>query len=165
MKMKKEVKPLYRKVNTRARNVHHNTGGDARHDRHTKKGLSKSMKQGKERGLDYAPLHMFLLSKVGKDWDVVFSEARARLDREAPIYWMVALHECDRKETVRIGESSIYSGLYVDENNVLQKVNPNLHVGIFTPSCPCCTHTFNGKPFIKKFIPFSGPLKEGERYF
>ncbi|WP_202621792.1 hypothetical protein [Pontibacter russatus] len=52
----------------------------------------------KERGLDYAPLFRFLLSKVGKDWEDVVNEAKSRLDELEPIYWVVALNEEDRKD-------------------------------------------------------------------
>ena len=34
--MLKEKEPLYRKVNTRARGVHHDFGGDYKNDRNTK---------------------------------------------------------------------------------------------------------------------------------
>lgn len=148
--MKKDIKPLYRKVNTRARHVHHNSGSDAKYDRNTKKGISKSMKKDKQRGLDYTPLYNFLLSKIGQDWNKIHSEAINRLDKEEPIYHLVALDEHQKKDRVRIGESSYYSGLFVDEDNKLQKVNPDLKNEDLTPECPCCTHTFNGKPFLKK---------------
>ena len=82
-------KPLYRKVNTRAYGVHHWKGGDAKHDRNTKTGTQRSMKKGVQRGRDYTPLFKFLLSKIGKDWDKVYSEACARLDTPEPISWMV----------------------------------------------------------------------------
>ena len=39
----------------------------------------------------------FLLSKVGADWDSIFSEAKRRLDKPEPIFWMVALHPAGRK--------------------------------------------------------------------
>lgn len=143
--------PLYRKVNTKARNVHHNFGGEARYDRNTKKGLNKSMKNKVARGLDYTPLYRFLLSKVGKNWDEVHSEAVSRLDQEDAIYHLVARHAAEKKDSVCCGESSYYSGLYVDENNLLQKVKPDLKNEDFSPSCKCCTHTFNGSPFLKAY--------------
>ncbi len=58
-------------------------------------------------GYDYPPLFRFLLSKVGQSWDTVFSEANARLDRPEPVFWMVALHESDKKEYMCTGESTI----------------------------------------------------------
>ena len=102
------------------------------------------------RGLDYTPLFRFLLSKVGQDWDATYSEALARLDREVPIFWMVALHENERRDYFVEGESAHFSGLYVDASKRLQKVAPELNETSLKPSCKCCTHTFNGKLFTQK---------------
>ncbi len=49
---------LFRKVNTRTRNVNHHFGSDYRHDRNTKKELMSICKRGsmhshKQRGRDY----------------------------------------------------------------------------------------------------------------
>ena len=149
--MNKEIKPLYRKVNTKALNHHHNVGNDAKNDRNTKNGVNKSMKRNVQRGLDYTPLYKFLLSKIGEDWDKIYSEAIKRLDKEEPIFHLVAKSNEQMRDYVRCGESSLYSGLYVDGNNKLQKVNPNLKNEDLAPSCWCCTHTFNGKVLIKKY--------------
>ncbi|MDP1183677.1 hypothetical protein Q6285_30915, partial [Klebsiella pneumoniae] len=73
-----------------------------------------SMKKGVRRGLDYTPLFRFLLSRVGQDWDEVYSEAVARLDLKDPIFWMVALREMDEQDYIRAGEASYFSGLKVD---------------------------------------------------
>jgi hypothetical protein len=148
--MKKDVKSLYRKVNTNTQHVHHNTGSDAKYDRNTKSGLNKNMKKDVQRGLDYTPLYMYLLSKIGQDWDKIHSDAIKRLDKEEPIYHLVAKNDTEKRDYVNCGESSHYSGLYIDENNTLQKVNPNLKNEDLIPSCPCCTHTFNGKVLVKK---------------
>ena len=153
--MRKDIKPLYRKVNTRTINVHHQSGSDARHDRNTKQGLKKSMRRGAERGLDFTPLYMFLLSKVGQNWDDIYSEAVSRLPYSDPIFHLVK--DKDWGPTVRCGESSRYSALYIDENNLLQKVDPELTNEKLTPSCPCCTHTFNGKPLM---LPYSVHTKK-----
>jgi hypothetical protein len=98
------------------------------------------------RGLDYTPLFRFLLSKVGKNWTEIHQEAVTRLDREEPIYWMVALNDEEQQAKFRAGESSYYSGLYVDENNILQKVDPTMGPEKLFPTCACCTWTFNGVP-------------------
>jgi hypothetical protein len=148
--MQKE--PLYRKVNTKARNVHHRFGGDYRHERNAKDAVNpeatRSAMHGKhQRGLDYTPLFRFLLSKIGADWNSVHSEAVSRLDRPEPIFWIVALRDDQRQEFVRVGDSSYYSGLFVDAEGKLQAVNPKLGPEQMTPSCPCCTHTFNGVRF------------------
>lgn len=166
-KMQKE--PLFRKVNTTARGVHHHFGGDFRHERNTKKEVqseaTRSSMHGKQqRGLDYTPLFRFLLSKIGTDWNSVHREAVSRLDKPEPIFWLVALHEHEKKDFVRMGESSYFSGLYVDEKGLLAIVNPDLGPEKMAPLCRCCTHTFNGKPFGRPVTDasfFSGdPLSE-----
>lgn len=101
----------------------------------------------RQRGLDYTPLFRFLLSKVGSDWNSVHQEAVSRLDKPEPIFWLVALHEYEKKDFVRMGESSYFSGLYVNEQGLLEIVNPDLGPEKMAPLCRCCTHTFNGKPF------------------
>lgn len=144
--------PLYRKVNTRARGVHHRHGGDFRDTRNAKGGrdpeLTRQSMHGKQqRGLDYTPLFRFLLAKVGQPWEPVRREAVSRLDRPDPVFLLVAERESERREYVRTGESSYFSGLYVDDRGILRRVNPALDADGMFPSCACCTHTFNGKPF------------------
>lgn len=89
---------------------------------------------------------------MGKDWTGVQSEAVSRLDKSEPIYWMVALNEDDKEECVLLGENSYYSGLYVDENNLLQKVSPDFKPESIYIGCTCCTHTFNGKAVTAKKV-------------
>jgi hypothetical protein len=142
--------PLFRKVNTQTHGVHHGTGGDYRTERNAAEHSEAArgpMNGRRRRGLDYTPLFRFLLSRVGSAWDSVYSEAVARLDRPDPIFWLVARHEGERRELVRMGESSYYSGLYVDEAGILRVVNPDLRPEKLVPSCTCCTHTFNGVRF------------------
>lgn len=149
----REIKPLYRPVNTRTHNVHHHYGSDARHDRNTKQGLSKSMKKNKKRGLDFTPLYMFLLSKVGKEWNSVYSEALSRIPKENKDAIFHLVEEPSYEHGfVRCDESSLYSALFVDENGLLQKIDPTLTIEKLYPSCHCCTHTFNGKPLTNKFV-------------
>lgn len=149
--MNKEKSKLYRKVNTRTHNVHHNFGGDFKYSRNKKRETPEQTKGTmygkKERGLDYTPLFRFLLSKVGSHWDDIFSEAKSRLDKPEPIFWVVALNEDEKEDYIRAGESSYYSGLYVDNNGILQISNPDLKAIDMKPFCNCCTHTFNGKLF------------------
>jgi hypothetical protein len=149
MPRRAEKQPLYRKVNTQTHRVHHDIGGDYRTQRQAAEedGGRGSMHGKRRRGLDYTPLFRFLLSKVGSEWNEVYSEAVARLDRPDPIFWMVALHEHERREMVRAGESSYYSGLYVDDEGILRAVNPDLRAADLAPYCSCCTHTFNGERF------------------
>jgi hypothetical protein len=98
-------------------------------------------------GRDYTPLFRFLLSRVGHPWAEVHSEAVDRLDDPEPIFWMVALTEADREPYFRCGESTYFSGLYVDPNGDLALVDPNLDAEQMVPFCACCTHTLNGVRF------------------
>lgn len=155
--MNKPKSPLYRKENTTAhmQRVRHRAG-DFRDMRDSKDELvseemRRPMHARQQRGLDYTPLYRFLLSKVGRPWPEVHSEAVSRLDRPDPIFWMVAIREEDRQDYVRTGESSLFSGLYVDEDNILRVVNPDIGPSTLEPSCPCCTHSFNGVAFTKKY--------------
>ncbi|EKE77994.1 hypothetical protein [Gallaecimonas xiamenensis] len=143
--------PLFRKVNTKARGVHHRFGGHYRHLRNSKGAGSTKMAKDVERGLDYTPLFRFLLAKVGQLWDPVFAEAVARLDKKEPIFWLVASDLAHGEPYVRIGENSYFSGLYVDDNGILQRVAPELDETSLAPSCHCCTHTFNGKTFTQEY--------------
>ena len=142
-----DKKPLYRKVNTRARGVHHRFGGDYKHSRGIETAVG--MSRGMQRGLDYTPLFRFLLSKVGGDWDEIHSEAVSRLDKQEPISWMVAKHLESTDEFILVGESTYFSGLYIDKTGILRVVNPELDENSLVPSCKCCTHTLNGIPFTR----------------
>ncbi|RYY34974.1 MAG: hypothetical protein EOP46_11630 [Sphingobacteriaceae bacterium] len=154
--MNKDKKPLYRKENKVSLSTKYYviTGGSFRHTRNTKEfqnneATHMSMNSGKY-GYDYTPLFKFLISKVGKPWDEVYSEAKSRLDKDEPIFWMVAMHQKDRKDIVRTGQSSYFSGLFVDDDGLLQKVAPDFDEEDFGNSLyldyPRETHSFNGKP-------------------
>lgn len=171
--MNRKKNPLFRKENKLALHYRGDTGGEYRHSRNSKKNegsdkMKSSMGGKKLRGVDYTPLFKFLLSKVGKKWDAVYSEAISRLDREEPIFWMVYVNdphkdprhtEGEMNDSFRAGESSYYSKLMVDGNGILQYVNPNLSVNDFNKTCDCCTHTFNGKVINRPYI---NPNKNGE---
>lgn len=93
-------------------------------------------------GFDYTPLFKFLLSRVGRNWDEVFSEAVQRLDKQEPIFWLVDLYfEKGDYGVVRIGESSYYLKLTV-QNDLLVIADPEATAP--AKLCTCCTHTFNG---------------------
>ena len=154
----REREPLYRKVNTRTRGVVHG-GGEYRWARHSKASsqaaengsMRGSMHANRRNGLDYTPLFRFLLSRVGRDWDKAYKEAAARLDRTEPIFWLVARNEDEKEPSVRVDESSYFSGLFIDADNKLALVNPQLKNEDLIPACACCTHTFNGVRFVRKF--------------
>ena len=140
--------PLFRKVNTRTHHVRREAGGEFRHERRTGNDWEStrgSMHPNTRHGHDYTPLHRFLLSRVGKRWVEVHSEAVSRIDDESQIWWMVAAPGEERRGCVRTGENSYFSGLYVDEEGVLRVVDPELTAETFLPGCTCCTHTFNGE--------------------
>ena len=155
MRGQKEL--LYRRVNTRTHHVKHGPeAAEARWDRNTKAARADdrkrgSMHPGHRHGLDYTPLFRFLLSRVGQDWTAVRSEAAARLDREDPIFWLVAQGPQEEQDFVRIGHSSFWSGLKVDGANRLVRVAPALNLDDMVPYCTCCTHTLNGERFTRSF--------------
>jgi hypothetical protein len=151
MVKKSNKKPLYRKVNTKARGVHHLIGADFRNSRHSLNTKGTKMVRGKQRGLDYTPLFKFLLSKIDEKWDTVHSEAVSRLDNQEPITWLVATSQDLARDYVLIGESSYFSGLFVDDNGILKVSAPEIDCTSIKPSCSCCTHTFNGVLFTQKF--------------
>ncbi len=144
--------PLYRSVNTRTHGVKHGLGGDYRNERNKKAVKASdvnrsSMRSHHRHGRDYTPLFRFLLSKVGGNWNAINAEATARLDTVEPIYWLVARTDTERQEVVRIGESTYFSGMFIDDKGVLRLVNPTLKAEGMQPNCTCCTHTFNGVRF------------------
>ncbi len=148
--MNRKKEPLYRKENKVSLSNKYNVvkGGDFRHQRNTKEFLnydgSHSPMNSGQFGYDYTPLFKFLLSKVGENWDSVFSEAISRLDKKEPIFWLVAKNADEKKDIIRCGDNSYYSGLYIDENNLLQIANVNAEVPDAYKSSSE-TVTFNGK--------------------
>lgn len=163
-----QKKPLYRKVNRTTHGVHRNGGGEHHWHRNTKAEAreiadevkTRGMRQSAQAGLDYTPLYRFLLSKVGQEWAPIYQEAVSRLpegnrfwNRDDPIFWMVARTEDDRCPVVCVGESSYFSGLYVDDDGRLAKVVPELGPNNINPACPCCTHTFNGAHVTRPYDP------------
>lgn len=150
--------PLYRKVNTTAHAVPHRHGGDFRDQRAVLSDTDMAAQRGRmargvQRGLDYTPLFRFLLARVGQPWAEVYAEACARLDKPQPIFWLVALRAEDEQPYVRIGAASYYSGLKVDAQGLLQRVDPQLGPHSLPPTCRCCTHTFNGERFTQTYVP------------
>lgn len=143
---------LYRSVNTTTRHHSNNPGAEYRWKRNSKKtedellAKRETMHSGQRRGRDYTPLFYFLIKNIGRPWDKVFSEVCRRLDSTEPVFWLVALHEHQKRDLVRIDESSFYPGLFVDENGILQQVNPSVTENDVEVTCRCCTHTYMGKP-------------------
>lgn len=155
-----KLKPLYRKINSTTYNcVHYHYTGDAKYDKNTKNGVKKSMRKNFKHGLDYTPLYRFLLSKVGEKFDSVYREAMIRLNPvpfnecERFIFHMIAKNEDQiGSGYVRLGESTYFSKLIIDDNGFLQIADKNVTNETLYPFCHCCTHTFNGNLFINKYI-------------
>lgn len=148
--MNNRIKKLYRKENkvSLSNKYYVSKGSEYRYERHTKAFLNddrnhKPMNSGKH-GYDYTPLFKFLLSKVGSDWDQTYSEAKARLNDPLPIFWMVALHQSERRDIVRLGETSYYFGLFVDAKGKLAIVNPDVTSNELPEPYPGETLSFNG---------------------
>ncbi len=156
--MNKPKEKLYRKENWTAQKHkgHGKLGSEYRYDRNTKamnnfEADHKSMKKMRH-GYDYTPLFRFLFSKVGQLWDEVYSEAKSRLDKEGPIFWMVKFDNVhDMSPTFRCGENSFYSTLTVDKEGLLRFIDENALP--WPPSCTCCTYTFNGKVITRDDYP------------
>lgn len=154
--MQFEKKNLYRKMNTKARGVHHFFWGKYKHLRNKKRETIElerwSMHGKQKRGLDYTPLFKFLLKKVWSKWDDVYSEAVSRLDKPEPIFWIVAVHDSEKEVYIWCWESSYYSGMYVNNNGILCLTKPDLKpsdIGLF---CSCCTHTLNWEVYKEEDI-------------
>ena len=121
-------KPLYRKVNTKAANVHHGFGKDFKNSRNTKKSSGNKMKQGVKRGLDYTPLYKYLLKQVGGNWDEIYSKIKSRILDDDCIWYMVAKNKEEASETCGISESTYFSGLFINEQGILEITNPDLNI-------------------------------------
>ncbi len=108
---------------------------------------------GAQPGWDYTPLFKYLLSKVGQPWDDVYKDIKPKLNSTDPIYWMISTNKdvTTLLGYIRVGESTYYSSLYVDDKGLLQYVDKSINENTLEPFCKCCTHTFNGKRFTKKY--------------
>lgn len=73
---------------------------------------------GKNGNYDYSPLYRFLVSKVGGNWDEIYSEAVQRLYSEKPIWWYVDVRYDVGKTRIRLGVRP--TRFYIDNNNILQ---------------------------------------------
>ena len=159
--------PLYRKVNTTAHGVHHARGGNYRDQRNSKaRGCSELPREGgpgrRGRALYHPSFFNCLLAPGGRLWLAVLGAGGRRLPPPDPIFWLVALHEHQRRPYVLIGESSYFSGMYVDADGLLQLVDPSMGPSSLVPLCRCCTHTFNGLPFTRPFTGLRATVEPGE---
>src|SRR5574343_796211 len=107
----------------------------------------RKMKRKYKDGYDYTPLYRFLHSRVGRDWDEVYSEAISKLpERNPKPIWHIVYHknQCvyeDGKLMIRDSRgvistpkavtntwdryysSSYWSNLYIDQENKLRFVD------------------------------------------
>ena len=135
---------LYRKVNTRARGVHHRSGGDFARHRNAKRARNESsMHAGQRRGLDYTRCFASCSPGSVRTGTRCFrrrlpgSTKPSRYSGSSP----------DTPTSRRVGEGTDYSGLYIDDDNPLAVVDPGVTPQTMTPLCDCCTHTLNGVRF------------------
>lgn len=169
--------PLYRKINkiVAGRTEVFGMQKRAKYDRHTKVGQRTSMSsqntwKSEMSMYDYSPLFQFLLKKVGCNWAEVWKECQARLNTIEPVLCMVVnvgrnglvvpFNEYSQFSSYWAGDAlpyepcflagydSYFSTLYVDENHILQFVDPD-----FVPKTreyyTHGTETFNGKPIAQ----------------
>lgn len=131
--------PLYRKVNRRCLHCYEDKGGKYKWQRHTKNekllydeeithGKMKKRANGfATNAYDYTPLFKYLLNCIGEDVDVVYHKIHKRIKERYPFDTMVSRKPKEElNDYFRWGECTFFSQLYVDENNKIQKVNPNL---------------------------------------
>ena len=160
--MEKEL--LYRKRNKRSLRTtyYENTGGEARWYRNSKKEkfdfdnevTTQKMKKNKL-GLDFQPLHNFILSKVGCIADEVHSEALQRMKGQELEFHRIWKYTFDGKsDSVRTDENTYYATLVIDEEGIIRK---RLGAVVPTQEHNCYagwTTSYNGKtlkpnPFYK----------------
>ncbi|RVR15362.1 hypothetical protein EOL35_26440, partial [Escherichia coli] len=88
MRTHKQNKPrkLYCSVNTTTRHHSNNPGAEYCWERNRKRvgdellAKRESIHGGQKHGRDYTPLFYFLIKKIGKSWNEIFSEVCGRLD-------------------------------------------------------------------------------------
>ena len=162
--MNKEIKPLYRKRNTKVLNSGYwiwSSGGDYKYERHFYKNdfetTKLSMKKNRGADYDYTPLYWYLRKHVGENWNDIYSNILPRLPntkegREAWTYFVNQPYEKNKLAIVSYGPRAYYSALYIDENNLLQIVDPTIGVEHFNATYGRDfpeTYTFNGKRIMK----------------
>lgn len=145
-----EKKPLYRKINKKTHNgwawnefpkarYRFERGKKRDHLPEHQSIKRKNQFSSWGSGYDYTPLFKFLHAHVGQAWNPVFQECISRLDKPAPITWMVVnVNErglvVDRHPNeelspfVRCGNESYWSALWVDEDAILQYVDKDFTI-------------------------------------
>ena len=90
---------------------------------------------------------------MGQPWNDFYKDVKPRLNSTIPIHWMVSTNKDVNTLLgyIRVGESTYYSSLYVDNKGLLQYVDKTIDHTTLEPTCKCCTYTFNGKRFTNKY--------------
>ena len=136
----KHNEPLYRKVNRKCMHCYETKHVRFKWQRHTKgekELLDEEVTHGKMKkragafffanAYDYTPLFKYLLKCVGEDVDVVFHKVCKRIKDRSMFDTMVSRKPKEElSDYFRYGECTYFSQLYVDEDNKIQKVNPQL---------------------------------------
>lgn len=165
-KMKSDKKKkLYRERNFRQRWDEYNYHPKYSWKRHSKQamkdleneitheGMTKSKHGDQGEGYDYTPMFKFVLKHIGEDVDKIYSEVCRRTNERGKYLFNVLVSRKPKDELnplLRLGETSFWSQLYVDENNKIQKVEPNMQ-GAWITYGGQWGQSFNGKsvPFRK----------------
>jgi len=82
-----------------------------------------------------------------------FCRSEPRLDTTDPVFWLVARSSNVARDFVLVGESSYFSGMFINPEGILQLARPELTAEDMVATCTCCTHTFNGVRFGNKIKP------------
>lgn len=150
-----KLKPLYRTA-CRPTYGHFKENKHYRHIRNKKKTViegeesvdtdTKMVRQRKDvRQLDFTPLYKYLQSKVGEDYDTVYSNVVERIPRnQRGVIDYIVMADNTGDGVARLGESTYFRTLYVDENNKLQFVNKDYKQTV-SKWCYMDTTTLDGK--------------------
>jgi hypothetical protein len=151
----KEIKPLYRKENKRSLRTSYyvKTGGEARWYRNSKQEkedieneVTRQKIPKKKLDMDFSPFYNYLVSNVGSNADEVFRNAVPRMPDVATTKqcWDYMFGK-DSGEIHRMGENSYWSALYVDDEGLIQKIDPLAQPPREHYCYPGWTIGFNGK--------------------
>ena len=126
--MKEQKNPLYRKINTKSLSTRYWVEGKPKykHDKlkYEREGLMViPIKRRRVHGcnwgnFNYNPLFRFLHSKVGSNWDEIYSECCDRLLYREPV-WVLVDRYYKGYDTVRFGENNYWDKLYINEYGIL----------------------------------------------
>ena len=154
------VEPLYRKENTKGwLNRIYKKGGQYKWRRYSERDIKAGKKkEGMQEykvgwtAYNYNPLFHYLLGCIGKDVNEVRKAVQSRLNSMEPFNIMVhddGTGQPPTRDSFRFGENSYWSQLYVDGDNKIQAVNPDLS-NVHPAYGWQWGASFNGKPLGTK---------------